>query len=90
MSLTLYKEISVGNNQFLREFDGNSNRNEIEEWHRDREDRIVEVIENHDWLIQLDNELPKILKETINISKETYHRVIMGKSKLVVKITKLS
>jgi hypothetical protein len=85
----LYKETPLGNNQFLREFDASANRDAIEEWHRDREDRIVEVVENTDWLIQLDNELPILLKEKLYISKETYHRVIMGKSKLVVKITKI-
>lgn len=83
-----FKETSLGNNQYIREFDS-SDREGIEEWHRDREDRIVEVIENSDWLLQMDNELPKLLKGKYFIPKESYHRVIVGKGKLIVKITKL-
>lgn len=58
-------------------------------WHRDREDRIVKSISETDWLIQLDNELPKSLTETIFIPKNTYHRVIKGSGNLTVKIKKL-
>jgi len=84
-----FKETSLGNNQYIREFAADTNRDVVEEWHRDREDRIVEVIENTDWLFQMDNELPILLKEKLYIPKENYHRVIMGKGKLIVKITKL-
>jgi len=83
-----FKEIYLGNNQYIREFAADNNRDAVEEWHRDREDRIVEVIENSDWLFQMDNELPVLLKEKLYIPKENYHRVIMGKGKLIVKITK--
>jgi len=82
-------ETSLGNNQYLREFVADSNRDVIEEWHRDHEDRIVEVVENTDWLLQMDNELPQLLEGKYYISKESYHRVITGTGKLVVKLTKL-
>ena len=52
------------------------------------EDRTVEVIENNNWHFQLDNNLPQLLKETIFIPKETYHRVIKGTGNLKVRITK--
>jgi hypothetical protein len=84
-----FKEILIANNQYIREFVANENRDDIEEWHRDREDRIVEVVENTDWLLQMDNELPQLLKGKYFIKKENYHRVITGKGKLIVKITKL-
>lgn len=58
-------------------------------WHRDREDRIVKSISETDWMVQLDNELPKSLTETIFIPKNTYHRVIKGSGNLTVKIKKL-
>ena len=58
-------------------------------WHRDREARIVKSIGNTDWMVQLDNELPKSLTETIFIPKNTYHRVIKGNGDLTVKIKKL-
>jgi hypothetical protein len=58
-------------------------------WHRDREDRIVKSIGDTDWMVQLDNELPKPLTETIYIPKNTYHRVIKGNGNLTVKVKKL-
>lgn len=58
-------------------------------WHRDKEDRIVESINNTDWMIQLDNELPKPLTEKTYIPKETYHRVIKGNGNLKVRVKKL-
>lgn len=84
-----FKETALGNNIYLREFTANKDRDAIEEWHRDREDRIVEVVENSDWLLQMDNELPQLLEGKYFIKKECYHRVIAGKDKLIVKITKL-
>jgi len=77
----------VGNNQYIREFSTDVDTHELE-WHIDKEDRTIEVIENIDWQFQLDNNLPQLLKETIFIPKETYHRVIKGTGNLKVKITK--
>lgn len=82
-----FTEISLGNNQYIREFNSDVDTEELE-WHIDREDRIIEVVENTDWQVQLDNQLPTLLKESIFIPKETYHRVIKGNNKLIVKITK--
>lgn len=81
-------ETSLGNNQYIRQFASDVDVEELE-WHIDREDRIVEVIENVDWHFQLDNQLPVLLEKTVFIPKETYHRVIKGNNKLIVKITKL-
>jgi hypothetical protein len=77
----------VGNNQYIREFSSDVDTHELE-WHIDREDRTIEVIENNNWYFQLDNNLPQLLKETIFIPKETYHRVIKGTGNLKVRITK--
>jgi hypothetical protein len=77
----------VGNNQYIREFSSDVDTHELE-WHIDREDRTIEVIENVNWQVQLDNNLPQLLKETIFIPKETYHRVIKGEGNLKVRITK--
>lgn len=82
-----FTEKSVGNNQYIREFSSDVDTHELE-WHIDREDRTVEVIENNNWHFQLDNNLPQLLKETIFIPKETYHRVIKGTGNLKVRITK--
>ena len=80
-------ENPLGNNQYIREFSSDVDTHELE-WHIDREDRTVEVIENNNWHFQLDNNLPQLLKETIFIPKETYHRVIKGTGNLKVRITK--
>jgi len=58
-------------------------------WHRDKEDRIVESLGDTNWMIQIDNELPKTLTESIYIPKGTYHRVIKGDGILKVKVKKL-
>jgi len=82
-----FVEKFLGNNQYIREFSTKVDNRELE-WHIDREDRTVEVVENTDWQFQLDNNLPQLLKETIFIPKETYHRVIKGTGNLKVRITK--
>lgn len=56
-------------------------------WHRDRQDREVTVLEETDWQFQFDNELPQVLKNTIFIPKNTYHRLIKGTGELNVHIT---
>jgi hypothetical protein len=67
-----------------------SNLVESEEltWHRDREDRIVIPLNENDWMVQFDNELPKKLKinEEFFIPKNTFHRVIKGSGDLMVEI----
>ena len=83
-----FVEKSLGNNQYIREFSDDVDTHELE-WHIDKEDRIVESIQNDGWEIQLDNELPKILNDKLFIPKETYHRVIKGNGKLIVRITKV-
>ena len=55
-------------------------------WHRDRQDREVTVPEETDWQFQFDNELPQVLKNTIFIPKNTYHRLIKGTGELNVHI----
>ena len=58
-------------------------------WHVDNEDRMVTVVENYDWELQIDNELPVRLVEGKNyyIPKNVYHRVIKGNGDLKVKVT---
>ena len=70
------------------------NINAIDEefvWHRDEEDRIIEVIEGDGWQFQPENSLPYLLKPGIRftIRKGEYHRLIKGINNLVVKITKI-
>jgi hypothetical protein len=55
-------------------------------WHRDRKDRNITPIENTDWQIQFDNELPKPIKGRIFIREGQWHRVIKGSGCLKILI----
>ena len=61
-------------------------------WHRDKKDRLVTPINETDWSIQFDNELPKkmVVGETIEIPKESFHRVIKGSGDLIVEVEEFS
>jgi hypothetical protein len=83
-----FKETHLQDNLYLREFEETVDVDDLE-WHRDREDRIVEIIGETDWELQMDNQLPQRMTGKIFIPKEVWHRVIKGNSDLKVKITKL-
>ena len=83
-----FKETHLQDNLYLREFEESVDTDDLE-WHRDREDRIVEIIGETDWELQMDNQLPQRMTGKIFIPKEVWHRVIKGKNELKVKITKL-
>jgi hypothetical protein len=83
-----FKEQKIEENIFIREFSQDTDSSEFL-WHRDREDRIVESLEETDWLFQLDEELPKKIEGKIFIPKETFHRIIKGSKNLKVKVIKL-
>ena len=58
-------------------------------WHRDKADRIVTVLEGKGWFFQMDNQIPKELKEgdVLSIPKMEYHRLYKaGTTKLVIEI----
>ena len=59
-------------------------------WHRDFEDREIEILEGEGWQFQFNGSLPFELTEgrKFSIPKDMYHRVIKGKTKLVLKIKK--
>jgi hypothetical protein len=82
-----FDEEKVSENEVIRTFKQDTDSEEFV-WHRDREDRIVEVIGETDWRVQLDNEIPQKLQKVF-IPKNIYHRVIKGTGDLKVKIKKL-
>lgn len=85
-----FVEQSLSDNIKVRTFDENTDSGEFT-WHRDREDRIVKVIEGKNWRLQLDNQLPTTLKEGQEyfIPKGEWHRVIKGNDTLKIKVFKL-
>ena len=55
-------------------------------WHRDENDREVQILESTDWMFQFDNEIPQPLKNKLFIPKDTYHRLIKGTGTLNILI----
>lgn len=83
-----FEEEKIGQNTFIRHFSKDVDSEELQ-WHRDRENRIVEPLNENDWYFQLDNELPIKIDKKIEIPKETFHRAIKGTTDLNIKLTKL-
>ena len=83
-----YKETENGN-IVRRTFSDNISESELV-WHRDHEDRVVLPLNENDWMVQFDNELPTKLTvgEEYFIPKNTFHRVIKGSGELQVEIIK--
>ena len=82
-----FKEQIVSHNVFIREFKQDTDSGDYQ-WHRDREDRIIESIGETDWKIQLDDELPKVIQGEIFIPMGVYHRVIKGTGDLKIRLQK--
>ena len=81
-----FQETKLSDNEFIRVFSQDTDSGEFM-WHRDREDRIVESIVETDCMIQIDNELPKVIDKVL-IPMGVYHRVIKGTGDLKIKLTK--
>ena len=83
----IYTQENISNNKFKRVFSSDVPEKELV-WHMDKENRIVEVLEDSEWLFQMDNELPIPLKKGVKleIPKEVFHRVIKGTTDLEIVI----
>ena len=57
-------------------------------WHKDDEDRNIEILEGEGWKFQFDNELPLALAkgDRIFITKHRVHRVHKGVTDLKIRI----
>jgi hypothetical protein len=82
-----FQETKLIDNEFIRVFSQDTDSGEYM-WHRDFEDRIIESIGETDWLIQIDNELPKEINEKVFIPMGVYHRLIKGTNDLKIKLIK--
>ncbi len=82
-----YIDIEVTDNYIIREFNENIDPIELL-WHRDDENRIIEIIGETDWKVQLDNQLPTSMNDPIFIQRHEWHRVIKGTGTLKLKIHK--
>lgn len=82
-----YKDIEATDTYIIREFNENIDPIELM-WHRDNENRTVEILGETNWKLQLDNQLPTSMNEPIYIPRHLYHRVIKGTGNLLLKIHK--
>jgi quercetin dioxygenase-like cupin family protein len=81
-----YSEIQdIGH--IYREFSNDVDDTELV-WHRDRKDRIVEIMDGIDWKFQFDNQLPINIHvgDVLYIKANQFHRILKGKTPLKVKI----
>ena len=83
-----FEENRLDDSSSVRIFKADVDPEELK-WHRDQEDRIVESLNETDWMIQMDNELPKPIKGMIRIPRGVWHRVIRGSGDLEVRIDKI-
>jgi len=82
-----YKDLEVTDQYIIREFSDSVDPIELL-WHRDNEDRTIEIVGKTDWAIQLEDKLPTSLNNRIFIARHEWHRVIKGTGKLLLKIYK--
>jgi len=85
-----YVDLEITENYTVREFSQNIDPIELM-WHRDDEDRVVEILEvGEGWKFQYDEELPWNLEPEMQIviPRHQWHRVVKGKDKLKIKIWK--
>ena len=82
-----YRDRQLTETSKIRVFKSDVDSGELQ-WHRDREDRLVVVMEGNGWKFQLDNQLPINLTEgqVLLIPQGTYHRIFKGKDDLKIKI----
>ena len=57
-------------------------------WHRDKENREIEVLEGNKWQLQFDDSLPfeLYIGDVVTIDKLKYHRLIKGNDDLRIRI----
>lgn len=74
---------------FIRTFSSDLSEMELK-WHFDEQDRTVICEHDTDWMFQMDDELPIIIKKNtpIFIPEGTYHRIIKGTGDLIVRVKK--
>ena len=83
-----YNDVRINRETLLREF--NARIDDIEyTWHRDEDDRIIEVFSGEGWQLQLDNQLPILLESgyKYRIPAGMWHRLHKGQGNLTILIS---
>lgn len=82
-----YIDLEITDFYIIRQFSENIDPIELL-WHRDNEDRILEIQGKTDWKIQLEDNLPISINNPIFIPRGMYHKIIKGTNNLILKIYK--
>jgi hypothetical protein len=82
-----YIDLEITDFYIIRQFSENIDPIELL-WHRDNEDRILEILGKTDWKIQLEDNLPISINNPIFIPRGMYHKIIKGTNNLILKIYK--
>lgn len=84
-----YTEKKIGEKSFLREFSVELDADELS-WHRDDEDREVEIISGKNWQFQYDDCLPVTVEpgDRVFVERHEWHRIIKGDTNLKLIIHK--
>ena len=75
-----FKQTRLDENTVLRVFSEGVDDSELV-WHRDHNDRLVEVVEGEGWKLQLENDIPREMAagSRFFVPAGEYHRVIKGR-----------
>ncbi len=84
-----YIEHKINDNVVIRTFKESTDSEDFK-WHRDMEDREIKSLNQNNWQIQLENELPRTAdsEKGITIPKGIWHRLIKGTGIAIYKIKK--
>jgi hypothetical protein len=84
---TPYTDHSVNDNEWIRTFSVRVNDESLV-WHRDYNNRTIEVLEGDGWEMQFEDELPFAIYQgrKIKVKAMEYHRLIKGTTDLVLRI----
>lgn len=83
-----YTDEILSNKILIRTFDPSLTESTEYVWHRDEKDRIITILDGDGWQFQIDDDIPKRINkgEIILVPKQVYHRIIIGKTPLKIKI----
>ena len=83
--MSVYNDYYIDNEHY-RVFSLSASEETELEWHRDKGDRVVSVVEGSGWLFQFDNELPFEMTDNLHIviHDGVYHRIHKGYDDLVI------
>jgi hypothetical protein len=83
-----YEDLQINDLIYERTFSVDLESEELV-WHRDKEDRLIEVLAGEGWKFQRDNHLPQKISpgDKVKIKKEEWHRIIKGETNLKLLIT---